>query len=81
VVKSLFDITLYMAVILGVGAAAFVVARSPAFWFGMAKIAFKAVLPIILKRKSPEEEAKDHDLAARGKQLGNIRPFGHEKGE
>jgi membrane protein implicated in regulation of membrane protease activity len=76
----LVDLLIYGAVILGVGAAAFLVARSPTFWLQMAVVAFKAALPFILKRKSLEEEAKDHDLAAHGRQVGNPRPWGHEKG-
>jgi membrane protein implicated in regulation of membrane protease activity len=76
----LVDLLIYGAVILGVGAAAFLVARSPTFWLQMAVVAFRAALPFILKRKSLEEEAKDHDRLARGKSIGNEKPWGHEKG-
>ena len=54
--------------------------QRPSFYVGLAAIALKAALPAILKRKSPEEEAKDHEKLARGKQVGNDKPWGHEKG-
>lgn len=72
---------LVTAILLGVGAAAFVVARSPSFWIQLVIVGFKAALPFILKRKSPEEEAKDRERVAQGKDPYNPRPFGHEKGE
>ena len=54
--------------------------QRPSFALGIFLAIFRAALPIILKRKSPEEEAKDHDRLAHGKQIGNEKPWGHEKG-
>ena len=78
--KGLITGLLVTAILLGVGAAAFVVARSPSFWIQLFYVGFTAALPFILKRKSPEEEAKDHEKLARGQQVGNEKPWGHQKG-
>ena len=59
---------LVAAVLIGVGAAAFLVMRSPAFWADAGKQLFNALLPAVLKylgkRMSPEEEA-DYQRAVR----------------
>lgn len=59
---------LVAAVLIGVGAAAFLVMRSPAFWAEAGKQLFNALLPAVLKylgkRMSPEEEA-DYQRAVR----------------
>ena len=53
---------LVAAVLIGVGAAAFLVMRSPAFWADAGKQLFNALLPAVLKyvgkRMTPEEEAE-----------------------
>ncbi len=53
---------LVLAVLIGVGAAAFLVMRSPAFWAEAAKRIGAALLPAIVgyvsKRLPPEEEAE-----------------------
>ncbi len=55
---------------IGVGAAGFIVARSPSFWIGFVKeLIFRfgpLVVKFILKRKSPEEEKKWRDEYLRG---------------
>ena len=53
--------------------------QRPGFYVGLAAIALKAALPAILKRKSPEEEAKWRDRIARG-QSGEVDKWGREKG-
>ncbi len=69
-------------VLVGLGAGAFLVAQRPAFWIGFGVLALKKLWPLVvsigsllLKRKTPEEEAKDHqrvrqrtDVDARGKE-------------
>lgn len=50
------SIILFLFAILGITAGAFMVARSPVFWMGMGKEIFKIMIPIIIKRMSPEEE-------------------------
>lgn len=54
---DLIGILLFVFALLGLTAGAFMVARSPAFWLGMGEEIFKKMLPIILKRMPPEEEA------------------------
>ena len=74
------SIAIIAAILIGLGAGLFFAARSPSFVAGLIAVAVKMALPVILKRKSPEEEAKDHDRLARGKSIGNEKPWGHEKG-
>ena len=62
----MFNTALYLASILGVFAAAFLVARSPVFWIGLAKIIITNILPIILKRMPPEDEKAYNDLMLSG---------------
>ncbi len=60
------DALLLTAALIGVAAAAFLVARSPAFWWGMALTVWKAALPSILKAVAPRErtqEEKDRERA------------------
>ncbi len=47
-------------VLVGLGAGAFLVAQRPAFWIGFGVLALKKLWPLIIKRKTPEEEAQDH---------------------
>lgn len=57
---------LYLIAALGLGAGAFFVVRSPEFWIDFGKHLFKQLLPILMKRKSPEEEAKDRQAVREG---------------
>lgn len=52
------DIALFIAVLIGVAAGGFLVARSPAFWVGMAVEVFRRLLPTLMKRMPPEKEAE-----------------------
>lgn len=70
------DYLLYAAALIGVAAAAFLVARSPAFWVGLAKVAIMALLPFILKRKPPDEEALWGEAVLRGEDPGIRRGTG-----
>ena len=53
------EYALYAIAALGLGAGAFFVARSPEFWVDFGKHLIKTLIPILMKRKSPEEEAVD----------------------
>lgn len=61
---------LVAAVLIGVGAAAFLVMRSPAFWADAGRQLAAALLPkiisILSKRMDPETEAKWRDCQRRG---------------
>lgn len=72
------DVLLYLAAIVGVAAAAFIVARSPAFWWGMALTIFKSAWPYLLMAVKPKDYTKEQlDRIARGQEPGaagqNIR--------
>ena len=57
-------------VLLGVGAAGFLVAQRPSFWFGLGTVAvkagIKAVWPYLVRRMTPEQESAFHDCVRRG---------------
>lgn len=64
----MLDTLLPLVAIIGLGAGAFMVARSPKFWFGMGKELFHKLLPFLLKffdnrPKSPEEWAEWRKLS------------------
>lgn len=64
------EIAAIAAVLLGVGAAGFLVAQRPSFWVGISTVAlqaaFKALLPRLAKRMTPEQEKAYHDCVRRG---------------
>lgn len=60
------EYALYAIAALGLGAGAFVVARSPEFWLDFGSHLLNKLLPILMARKSPEEEAKDHQAVREG---------------
>jgi hypothetical protein len=65
------DALLYLAAIIGVGAAAFIVARSPTFWLGMGAAILKAAWPYLLKAVKPKDYTKEQlDKIARGEEPG-----------
>jgi nucleoside recognition membrane protein YjiH len=53
-------------VLAGLGAGAFLVAQRPSFWIEFGVRIFKAILPTILKRMPPEEEAAWRKCMLRG---------------
>lgn len=65
--------------LIGLGVGLFFAAQSPGFMVGLAEIAVKLLIPVILKRKTPEEEAKWRDRIARG-QSGQVDRWGRETG-
>lgn len=52
------EIALIGAVLVGATAGTALIVRSPDFWGGLVGALVKAVIPIILKRMTPEEEAE-----------------------
>jgi len=60
------SIILFLCVILGITAGAFMIARSPVFWIGMGKEIFKIMIPIIIKRMPLEEEEAWRKCQLRG---------------
>ncbi len=62
---------------LGLGGGAFMVAQRPSFWIGLGKAAFTAALPAIVKvlskRMTPEQEAALRDCHRRGGEWDHIR--------
>lgn len=75
--ETLLSTLLVLAVLLGAGAAAFLVLRSPSFWISMGKQITAALMPeiirVISKRNSPEIEAKMHECYRRGGTWDNFR--------
>lgn len=52
------DIVLLIAAAIGVACAGYLVARQPAFWFGMALVVYTALKPFLTKPLSPEDQKK-----------------------
>lgn len=67
------DIALFCAVLVGLAAGGFMVARSPAFWVGMGLEVFRRMLPVVAKRMSPEKEKEFHDCVRRGGEWDHSR--------
>lgn len=60
------DALLLIAAMAGLAAGGVLVARSPAFWLGLATLVVKRLLPVILRRMPPEEEAAWRKRVSRG---------------
>ena len=60
------DWLVYAAVLIGIGGAAFMVARSPSFWIGFAEAMLPIIIKLAAKRMPPDEEAQLRELQARG---------------
>lgn len=74
------SIVIGVTIIAALGIGLILAAQSPSFVAGLVKIAIEAFIPVALKRKTPEEEKKDHEKLARGQNVGNEKPWGHQKG-
>lgn len=70
--ENLITVLLILAVLLGVGSAAFLVMRHPQFWADVAVRVWAAVLPVLLK-SSPETQAKAQDRARKAQEQGDAR--------
>lgn len=71
------EIVAIAAVLTGVGAAGFLVAQRPSFWWGLGVVAFRAALPKILTytmtRNTPEIEEKMRECYRRGGEWDNFK--------
>lgn len=70
---SWIEIAAIAVLILGVGAGGFLVAQRPTFWFSLGVVMFKAALPHLTKRMSPEKEKEMRDCIRRGGEWDNFR--------
>ena len=69
----------YGAILIGIAAAAYVVARSPVFWVGLAETLIKAALPLIVKRMSPEDEKTLNEMQINGSSQDEINRWQWER--
>jgi hypothetical protein len=76
------EVALVVGVLLGAGCGTALVVRSPTFWLDLGKAAVIAVLPVIARRMSPEEEREMRQayLAGRGDEWERKRRGAPPKG-
>lgn len=71
------DAALFLALLLGLGAGGFMVARSPVFWIGFGKALFAALAPAVFayitKRMDPATEAAWRECERRGGKWNHIK--------
>lgn len=60
------EIAAIAMLLIGIGAGGFLVAQRPSFWLGLGTAMFKAALPFLMKRMSPEKEQEWRDCIRRG---------------
>ena len=70
---SWLEIVAIAVLLIGIGAGGYLVAQRPAFWVGLVAVVFKAALPFILKRMSPEKEKEWQDCIRRGGEWDHFR--------
>ena len=78
---QVIDAGLLLAMMVGVAAAAFVVGRSPTFWFGLGRVVLSAAMPKILRTFKPRnmtKEEKDQILTGQDPFSGRLN--GRRKG-
>lgn len=72
-----FEVLALAIMLIGLGGGAFLVAQRPSFWIGLGKAALTAALPAIVevmsKRMTPEEEAAFQKCLKRGGQWDHIK--------
>ena len=66
------EIVAIAALLVGVGAGGYLVARRPTFWVGLGAAVFKSLLPHLATRMTAEEEKAYQDCVRRG---GEWDPF------
>jgi hypothetical protein len=66
------EIAAIAALLVGVGAGGYLVARRPAFWVGLGAAVFKSLFPHLAKRMTAEQEKAFQDCVRRG---GEWDPF------
>lgn len=62
----MIEVIAYIIVGLGLLAGAFIFARRPSFWIEFGTRVFKALLPLMAKRMTPEQEAEMHRCIRQG---------------
>ena len=67
------EIAAIAVVLFGIGAGGFLVAQRPTFWFGLAVVIFKAALPLLAKRMTPEQEKAFQACVRRGGEWDHVR--------
>jgi hypothetical protein len=78
----MIDLALLTAMMMGVAAAAIMVARSPIFWLGLARVIISAATPNIWKIIKPRNMTQaEKDKYLRGEDPFSDRPFGRQKGQ
>jgi cyanate permease len=60
------EIAAIVALLVGVGAGGYLVARRPTFWVGLGVAVFNSLLPHLAKRMTPEQEKAFQDCVRRG---------------
>lgn len=63
---SWLEIAAIVVFLVGIGAGGFLVSQRPAFWWGLLAEAFKAALPVLARRMTPEQEKAFQDCMRRG---------------
>ena len=66
------EIAAIVALLVGVGAGGYLVARRPTFWVGLGVAVFNSLLPHLAKRMTAEQEKAYQDCVRRG---GEWDPF------
>ena len=66
------DTILIVVVAIGAAAGAFSFFRNPGSYISLGKVLFTELLPIIMKRKSPEDEKKWRDASRRGEEWDEL---------
>jgi hypothetical protein len=67
------EITAVVVLLLGVGAGGYLVAQRPAFWAGLVAVIFRAALPYLAKRMTPEQEKAYQACVRRGGEWDSAR--------
>lgn len=67
------EIAAVVALLLGIGAGGYLVAQRPTFWLGLGAAAFNAVLPLLAKRMSAEQEKAFQDCVRQGGEWDHFR--------
>jgi hypothetical protein len=60
------EIAAIAVLLIGIGAGGYLVAQRPSFWAGLVAVVFKATLPYLAKRMTPEQEKAFQDCVRRG---------------
>jgi len=66
------EIAAIAVLFLGIGAGGFLVSQRPSFWFGLGVVAFKAALPFLSRRMTPQQEKAFQDCVRRAGEWDHI---------